>query len=338
MIISTIKDVAREANVSIATVSRVINGKDKVKKETREKIQRAIANLNYTPDQTARSMIVKKTRTIGMIVPLLTNEYWAALAEMIQSALLKRGYTLIIGTSHDEPYSSLTAFLERRVDGLIIGGLFNLDEAEQALGMFREQGIPMVSFDSRVALVTSVNGDNLSSAMEATEHLIGLGHRCIAYIGSVSTSLERELGYRNAMLLNRIEVDEEIVISGRTASVHNFSQYGYQCVKQLMESGRAFTALFCSNDLIAIGAIKAFEEYGIEVPRDKAVVGFDDISLASLYRPALTTIKQPIEDMVEAVVDLIFEQIENPDKIFAHKKVTFPMKLIIRESSGVSVV
>ncbi|MDF2670211.1 MAG: LacI family transcriptional regulator [Paenibacillus sp.] len=335
--IHTIKDVAREANVSIATVSRVINGKDKVRKETREKIQRAIAKLNYTPDQAARSMIVKKTRIIGMIVPLLTNEYWAALAELIQSELLKRGYTLIIGTSNDEHNSSLTAFLERRVDGLLIGGMLNFQDGERVLSMFREQGIPMVSFDSRSNQITSVNGDNMSSAMEATEHLIGLGHTRIAYIGSVSTSLERELGYRNALMLNQIGVDEELVISGRTTTVHNFSLYGYQCTKQLLDDKRPFTAVFCSNDLIAIGAIKAFEEYGMEVPRDKAVVGFDDISLASLYRPSLTTIQQPVEAMVEAAVELILEQIENLDKSFTPKKVTFPMKLIIRQSSGAPI-
>src|SRR5690606_16683964 len=147
----------------------VINGKDKVKKETREKIQKAIAKLNYRPDQAARSMIVKKSRTIGMIVPLLTNEYWAALAERIQSELLQRGYTLILSTSHDEPYSSLTAFLERRVDGLIIGSIHNMNDADRAAEMFAQLGIPMVTFDSRLAQITSVNGDNISSAREATE-------------------------------------------------------------------------------------------------------------------------------------------------------------------------
>ncbi|MEV5027411.1 LacI family DNA-binding transcriptional regulator [Paenibacillus sp. LPE1-1-1.1] len=332
----TIKDVAKEANVSIATVSRVINDKDKVKKETREKILRAIEKLNFMPDQAARTMIHKKTKTIGMIVPQLSNEYWGTMAEIVQSVLLEKGYTLIIGTSNSEQGSeflALNTFLERRVDGLIIGAIYKSD-AENYLGVFKDQGIPLISLYPLIPNIPTVCGDNLRSSMDAVEHLIQLGHTKIAYIGSASTGLERELGYRNALMLNNIAVDEKIIVSGRNNFVHYFSEYGYECARQLISEENDFSAIFCSNDLIAIGTIKAFEEHGIDVPKDKAVVGFDDISMARLYRPALTTVKQPLEEIVDAALELLLEQIDNPDKSFTQKKITLPMKLIVRESCG----
>jgi DNA-binding LacI/PurR family transcriptional regulator len=335
----TIKDVAREANVSIATVSRVINGKDRVKKETREKILRAIEKLNFVPDQAARTMISKKTRTVGMVVPLLSNEYWAQLAEIIQRKLLKNGYTLLISTINFENENDLTfldTFLERKVDGVIIGSFLKelKEDYEKYFKMFSDQGIPLVSFVPLNNNITSVWGDNLTSSMEAVEHLIRLGHTKIAYIGAATTGIDRELGYRNALMLNHIAVDEGLIISGRHEYVHHFSQYGYENAKKLVLDREKFSALFCANDLIAIGAIKAFDELGLRVPADIAVVGFDDITIAGLYRPALTTVKQPIEDMANAAVEILLEQIENPSMNYTQKKITFPMKLVVRESCG----
>ena len=331
----TIKDVAREANVSIATVSRVINGKDRVKKETREKIQQAIKKLNYIPDQAARSMINKKTRTIGMVVPVLSNEHWGKFAELIQRKLLNKGYTLIVTTSYNErevDNPCLSTLLERKVEGLILT-MDRDEENAKYLDDVIDQRIPIVSISSTNHYdMTTITGDYLTSSMEAVEHLVRLGHRQIAFIGSVSTGLERELGYRNALMLNQIDIDEDLIITSKGNHVHNFSQYGYECAQRLIRSKKPFSGLFCSNDLIAIGAIKAFEELGINVPGDKAVVGFDDIDLARLYRPALTTVKQPIEDMATTAVDVLLEQIENPNKNQVHKKISFPMKLIIRES------
>lgn len=335
----TIKDVAKEANVSIATVSRVVNGKDRVKKETREKIQRAIDKLNYVPDQAARTMINKKTRTIGMVVPVLSNEYWAKLAEFIQRKLLKKGYTLIVSTSYYESESDnpcLSTFLERKVDGLIAGTLTkNMEEdISEYLERFIKQDIPIVSFSSVKNNITSITGDDLTSSIEAVEHLIRLGHKQIAFIGSLSTGIERELGYRNALMLNNMAVNEDLIISNRKDHVRNFTQYGYHCVRQLVLENKEFSGLFCSNDLIAIGAIKALDELGLDVPSDKAVVGFDDIDMAGLYRPALTTVKQPIEEMAATAVDILLEQIENPIERYLQKNISFPMELVIRQSCG----
>jgi DNA-binding LacI/PurR family transcriptional regulator len=335
----TIKDVAREADVSIATVSRVINGKDRVKKETREKIVRAIEKLKYVPDQAARTMISKKTKTIGLVVPLLSNEYWAQMAEMMQRRLIKQGYSLLISTFNFDDHNDLSfldTFMERKVEGVIIGAWPKpFSESDQAcIGMLQSQNIALVSLAHVTNNVIFIGGDHLSSSMEAVGHLIRLGHHRIAYLGGAGVGFERELGYRNAFMLNRLQIDESLIVSERDHTLHYFSQYGYEQTCRLVTERAEFSALFCANDLIAIGAIKALEEHGLRVPEDIAVVGFDDITAAGYYRPALTTVKQPIEDMANAAADVLLEQIEHPDARSPQRKIMFPMQLVVRESCG----
>jgi DNA-binding LacI/PurR family transcriptional regulator len=331
---ATIKDVAREAKVSTATVSFVVNGIDKVKKNTKERVLLAIQKLNYVPDQAARTMIKKKTKTVGLIVPLLTNEYWAELAEHIQEELILRGYTLMICTAGMKSAElTINSLLERNVDGVILGGRIVSDPEDHYIQMFMERRIPLVSIAPIHKDVTSVWGDNLNSSREVVEHLIQQGHMKIAYIGCISTGIGRELGYRNALAIAEIPIDEALVRNGKSEEVHNFSQYGYRTMKQLVADKCEFTALFGANDLIAIGAIKALQESGLQVPHDVAVAGFDDIAMAALYSPAITTVKQPIGEMAGSVVAALIEQIEQPDGQAIARKITFPMTVVVRESS-----
>ncbi|MFJ7978041.1 LacI family DNA-binding transcriptional regulator [Peribacillus sp. NPDC096379] len=330
----TIKDVAREANVSIATVSRVINGKDRVKKETRLKIEKAIKKLNFRPDQAARTMIMKETKTIGLMIPVLTNEYWAGLSEVIQDTLGEKGYTLIIGSDNmnpDKQEALFNVFQERKVDGIIVGSVLS-DKTVKHVDDLKQEGTPIVSLYPFYSNVNCVTGDHVQGAMDAVQHLLQLGHRKIAYIGAASTSDYREMGYRNALMMSSIKMDESIIIKTNDM-VRKFSHYGYESINKLIESKGEFTAVFCANDLMAIGAIKALKEAGIKVPEDVAVVGFDDISMAGLYQPSLTTVQQPIKEMGKATVDMLLELILHKDEPIA-KKVTFPMKLIVRESCG----
>ncbi|PJN90627.1 LacI family DNA-binding transcriptional regulator [Bacillus sp. mrc49] len=330
----TIKDVAREANVSIATVSRVINGKDKVKKETKLKIEKVIEVLNFRPDQAARSMIMKETKTIGLIIPVLANEYWAALSEAIQEALWEKGYTLIMGSDNmnpDKQQAFFEVFVERKVDGIIMG--HNLSTiTEKHIEDLRKNGTPVVSLFPNSSNISCVTSDNLQGAMIAVQHLIKLGHKKIAYIGAASTSVERELGYKNTLMMSNIKIDESIIIKSDEL-LRNFSQYGYNSAKRLIEGNNDFTAVFCANDLIAIGAIKAFYEAGLKIPENIAVVGIDNISMASLYQPSLTTVEQPIKEMGKTAVELLL-QLKGDNSQSTGKKITFPMKLIVRESCG----
>ncbi len=330
----TIKDIADEANVSIATVSRVINGKDKVKEETRLKILKTIGKHNYQPDQTARTMVMKETKTIGLIVGLLSNEYWGRLAEIIQEALWERGYSLIIGSDNmnqDKQKVILNSFKGRKVDGVIITTELAKSSVKQYEEM-KEEGVEFISASS-FTNINCVSGDNLLGAIDAVQHLIGLGHRDIVFIGGARvTRPGRELGYKNALFMNNIEVNNNLMITSENI-VNNFSDYGYNSVIKLIKSKKKFTAVFCANDLIAIGAMKAFYEKGIKVPEEVAIVGFDDISIAALYQPSLTTVRQPIEEMGITMVDLLIGLIKDQTKSTV-KKLMFPMELIVRESCG----
>lgn len=333
----TIKDVAREANVSIATVSRVLNGKDRVKKSTREKITRAIKTLDFQPDHNARSMIMKKTKTIGMIVPELANEYWSILINEIQKELWETGYTLIIGTSDnrkDKENAVVKSFVEKRVDGIIYGST-NLncqDENSQdsLIDLAKKYDIPAVTLDPTLSGVDCVIGDHIQGATDATNHLIRLGHRDIVYIGGPFVSQKRELGYRNAFMMNGLIVNENLVKRGEGLLTF---QYGYDSVMELLDSRDTFTAIFCGNDVLAFGAIKALEMRGISVPKDVAVVGYDDVKTAQLFKPALTTVKQPIREISRALIALLMESMDNPVDAVP-KKIVYQMKLIVRESCG----
>ncbi|MDF2964117.1 MAG: LacI family transcriptional regulator [Paenibacillus sp.] len=331
----TIKDVAMQAGVSIATVSRVLNEKDRVKKATKLKVEEAIRQLNFQPDHTARSMIIKETRTVGLIVPNLSNEYWALFSEVIQDKLWEYGYSLIVCSNNknaEKERAHVQSFAVRRVDGIIFGSsaLFGRPQNNDLEIL---KSFPSVSIDPTISGLNSVAGDNLQGATDAVEHLIQLGHRQIAYIGGPTVSQQRELGYRNALMSHHLTLNESLIKRGADDTIQ-FSQFGYQSMVSLMESGEKFTAVFCGNDLIAIGAIRALEDRHINVPKQISVVGYDDINTAALYKPSLTTVRQPIREMGSAVVDLLLGIMQSGGTELVPKKIVYQNQLVVRESSG----
>lgn len=333
----TIKQVAEAAGVSIATVSRVLNGKDRVKESTRIKIQEAINRLNYQPDLNARSMIKKETKTIGLIVPELMNEYWVQMFDELQEAFWPKGYSLMLGSTNrsaDRERAFLKSFIERRVDGLIIGPSFDTAEDEEALEILDRYSIPVVTLDPKNRAYDCMVGDHLQGATEAVQHLIRLGHRDIALLCGSSMPDTRELGLRNAFLLNGMQVNEDLIV--RVEGPVNF-QTGYLTTKTLLRRKVPFTAIFAYNDVVAFGAIRAMEEEGLRVPDDVAVVGYDDIQMASMFRPSLTTVRQPIRDIARSLAQLMVEIIEMDEeerKRSPKKVISFQMELVVRESCG----
>jgi LacI family transcriptional regulator len=334
---NTIKEVAMEAGVSIATVSRVLNEKDRVKKTTKLKVEEAIKKLNFQPDHTARTMIIKETRTVGLIVPNLSNEYWALISEVIQDKLWEYGYSLIVcsnNKSAEKEIAFVKSFTVRRVDGIIFGSstLFGGSPNNDAL-LAVLKSFPCVSIDPTISGLNSVAGDNFQGATDAVEHLIQLGHRHIAYIGGPTVSHQRELGYRSALMNRSLMLHEPLIKRGSDDTIQ-FSQFGYQSMISLLESKEMFTAVFCGNDLIAIGAIRALEDRHINVPKDISVVGYDDINIASLYKPSLTTVRQPIREMGNAAVDLLLGMMQTGNADQVPKKIVYQNQLVLRESSG----
>jgi LacI family transcriptional regulator len=333
----TIKEVALEAGVSIATVSRVLNDKDKVKSSTRERVKNAVRKMNFQPDLNARNMINKETKTIGMIVPDLSNEYWAQLFNVLQERFWNQKYTLIIGsTSHkfDKEAAFVTSFIERRVDGIIIGSSLSGPDNQSTYEMIKNYAIPAVSLDPKNREMNSVVGDHLQGATDAVLHLVNLGHQKIAYIGGPLIPDTRELGYRNAFMLNGLVVNEALIKRG--SYIYAF-QYGYQAVCELMEESQDFSAVFCFNDAVAFGVIKGLEQHGKRVPNDVAIVGYDDILMASAFKPTLTTVRQPIQEIGDALAGLLIESLGmDAETLLATppKNISFNMQLIIRESCG----
>ncbi|TJY42154.1 LacI family transcriptional regulator [Cohnella pontilimi] len=332
---STIKEVAKEAGVSISTVSRVINGRDRVSKSTLNKVRRAIDKLKFHPDHTARAMINKKTQTIGLLVPELSNEFWSLLSKIVQDECWSNGYTTLICSTDnrtDKEKAYLKMFIERRMDGIIYcASPDDPTDMQEQMEMLRNSGIPLVMLDKSMPGVSSVVGDHLHGSLTAVEHLIRLGNRRIAYIGGPAVSIEREFGYRKALMMHGLNVDEALI---RLVQGQTFSD-GYGALTVLLELGVMFDALFCGNDLLALGAIKALEQAGIRVPEEVAVVGYDDIFSASLFKPALTTVRQPITDIGKELVSLLFQSVEQLSENRSARKIVIPTELIVRESSGV---
>lgn len=338
---NTIKDVAKAAGVSIATVSRIINKNGSVSCETRKIVEEVIERLNFQPDQAARTMVMKVSKYIGLIIPNLSNEYWAVLTEVIQRELWTKGYNLMLCIAGEDKESLrrekeiLKKLLERNVDGVIYyhppsssnGSKNNIIEK------YVDAGIPIVTLEQELPFISRVSGDHFHGAKNAVDHLINLGHRKIAFIGGTIGIPEREFGYRNALMFNNIAVNEKLI--RRTQSSFND---GFEAVKDLIDSKKDFTAVFCWNDLIAFGAIKALENASINVPKDIAVVGYDDITMASLFKPALTTVRQPMHEIGVNVVELLFETIKNQGTNFHPKNILLQMQLVIRESCGSKLV
>ncbi|HZG88143.1 LacI family DNA-binding transcriptional regulator [Paenibacillus sp.] len=338
---ATIKEVAREAGVSIATVSRVLNGKDRVKASTREKIEEAIKKLNFQVDQNARSMIKKETRTIGMIVPELSNEYWSHLFDALQDHFWGNGYTIIVGTtgrSLEKEAAILKSFLERRVDGIVFGTALPRPERDETMDWLSGYSIPAVSLDPKVKGMHCVVGDHLQGATDAVDHLLRLGRRDVAFIGGPTLPDNRELGYRNAHLRLGLQVNEALV--RRTSSSATF-QVGYKETKRLLEEKTPFTAVFGYNDAVAFGAVRALEEAGLRVPQDVAVVGYDDVQMAAMFKPPLTTVRQPVREIGEALAQLLLESLAmDPEarRTAPRKNVSFKTELIVRESCGAALM
>jgi len=283
-------------------------------------------------------MIVKESKSIGLLVPQLSNEFWSTLAEVIEVELWQHGYTLFLCTSSTKEDSlfkekaAIHSFLQRKVDGIIYSTSSGSHAKFQAFTeKLKQYQVPMIAFDQRIPGMNQIYGDHIQGAMDAVKHLIMLGHSRISYIGGPLVSPERELGYRNAHTVHNVRVDENLIFRGEP----NF-QFGQDAMNQLIQSGAPFTAVFCGNDLIAIGAIHAIEGAGLRVPEDVAVVGYDDIHMAGFSKPRLTTVRQPIKEMGKTVVEQILHCINTGNNLDQTSHLVFPMKLVIRDSCGAS--
>ncbi|MHB9145783.1 MAG: LacI family DNA-binding transcriptional regulator [Symbiobacteriia bacterium] len=328
---NTIKDVARTAGVGVATVSRVINGSGYVSEDSRQRVLEAVERLHFQPSRAARSLATGRSATVALVLPDITNPFFPSIARGVEDAASAAGYTVILCNTDDDPEQEamyLNLLRQQRVDGVVLAACAPTNREQWRQFAAR---IPVVLTDRRLegAIDHSVAVNNVAGGYLAARHLIDLGHRSIGFISGpagLSTSAERRQGFEQALHEVGALPRPEWMCTGDFRY-----QSGYNCAGQLQQQG--VTALFAVNDMMAIGAIRAIEDAGRRVPEDVAVVGFDDILLASMTKPGLTTIGQPTYQMGVMAMDMLLERMRSDAPVGPQQLILEP-SLVIRESCG----
>ncbi|KMY58097.1 LacI family DNA-binding transcriptional regulator [Geobacillus stearothermophilus] len=328
---ASIKDVAKRANVSTATVSRVLRNTGNVTEETRQRVLEAIEALNYQPNVLGRYLRRMETETVLVVVPDITNPFFSKVLRGIEAVALKHGYQVLLGDTQndarlEEQY--LNVLPQRQVDGMIF--LTARIRKELMEEMARQFPIVLACEYLEGTDIPTVSIDNISSARKATEHLIRLGHCRIAHLSgpmNIILSRDRLRGYQQALAQHELEADAALVQEG------DFTyESGYHLTLKLLALEKPPTAIFAANDEMAIGAIKAVRHRGGRVPDDVAVVGFDDIQMASIFEPSLTTIAQPMFEIGQKAMELLLALIEGTSA--RRRQLVLPDRLVIRDSCG----
>jgi LacI family transcriptional regulator len=327
---TTITDVAREARVSVASVSRVVNGHSNVIPETRQRILEVIERLRYVPHTAARSLITKRTHVIGVLLPDLYGGFFSELIRGIDAAAREHKLHLLLSSSHGDATEMAAAIraMRGRVEGLLV--LAPQLDAE-GLGELDAE-VPTVFMNSRVAdgVSSSLSIDSYRGARAMVKHLVDRGHRTIAHItGPIDNfdSHERERGYRHELKAS-LPSARPVVVRGDFTEAS-----GYAAGKTLGVATPRPAAVFAGNDVMAVGCMAAFDELGLAVPRDVAVAGFDDIPIAAFVRPALTTMHVQIVELGRGAVTQLAAAIAHPGTGRAVTSRLSP-ELVVRESCG----
>lgn len=334
---STLKEVAERADVSISTVSRVLNRPEKVKPTTRARVQEAIAALDYQPSRIAQRLRDRAghSELIGMVIPDIQNPFYSQVVRGAEDVAYTRGAAIILCNSDETPEREHFYFDILRgesADGVLLPpsmrqtGALDVD--------LDDFSMPIVCFDRRIPgdPVDTVVVDNQRGAREMTQHLIENGHRRIGLIcgpESLTTSTERAEGYREALHAADLPVDESLIFMDAPRQ-----EAGYERARELLRGTSPPSALFAANNQLALGAFEYVRERGLSVPDELAIVAFDDAPWAKLLTPSLTTVRQPAYEMGRRAARLLFDRIDSPTD--APVLVTLPPTLVIRESCGAS--
>ena len=331
----TIKDIARETELSPTTVSIVLNNKPhRLSAETRKKVLDAAKRMNYRPNSLAASLKTHKTKTIGMVISNFTNSYFGELARGAEARCAQDGYALILCNTNDKSkknFDYINILIDRGVDGIISFDGIEADETDRLIAHMLSFGIKIISIDYRTQYksVSNVMLDNKMGGFLATRHLIEQGHRKIGCItgplqADSSTANQRYLGYKQALEKYQIEVNEKFVAYGE----YNIES-GVKHAGTLLSEG--VTGIVAANDLCAYGIYKWAREHGITIPDDLSVVGYDDIVYSDFFSPRLTTIRQPAYDMGFEAANKIIESCE--DISDGDKDLIFKPELVIGGST-----
>lgn len=330
----TLKNIADRLDVSVSTVSRVLNGKSdryRISKETQELILSAAKELDYTPNQVARGLRLKRTNTIGYIIPDISNPFFAGIAKSVEKSARKLGYSIILCDSEENTEieeNLVQLMLDRKVDGLIISpvGL----EVSHLINI-QQRKIPIVLLDRyfpdlNIPFVTS---DNYQGSLEAITMLIENGHKriaCIQGLKNTSPNNDRVKGYIDAHKKHELTVDKNLIV-GDSFGEEN----GYIETKLLLQQNNTPTAIFAVSNLISLGAIRAIAEEGLKIPDDVSMISFDDQPYSRFLSTPMTTVSQQSTQIGQIAIKLLIDQIES-NRQLDPKGIFLPTKLIVRDS------
>ncbi|MFA1642402.1 catabolite control protein A [Chryseomicrobium palamuruense] len=327
----TIYDVAREANVSMATVSRVVNGNQNVKPATRQKVLAVIERLDYRPNAVARGLASKKTKTVGVIIPDISNVFYAELVRGIEDIATMYRYNIILTNSDQQPQKEaqlLSTLLSKQVDGVV---LMSDQLSNELRDEMKRSSIPMVLAGTldQATDTPSVNIEYHEAAVQAVERLIQNGHQRIAYVtGSLKSSINRLhklTGYEKALDAADLEVDSDLIVE-----VENTYEEGIRAFEQLQSLKQPPTAYFAGNDEIAIGILQGAKDANLDVPGDIEIISFEDSKLTRMVRPQLTSIAMPLYDIGAVSMRLLTKYMNN-EKV-EEGTVILPYRLEERQS------
>lgn len=325
----TIKDIAKLANVSHTTVSRALNNSELINEETKAKIKAIAEELNYVPNYNAKSLVLDKSYTIGLffssIIQGTSPSFFFQSISGINSVIEEKYNIVIRGIDSYKDFSSIN---NKRFDGIIL--MSQCDSDNEFIYHVKKQNIPLIILDREIeekSLINIISNDEEGS-FNAVEYLIKNGHKDIGIIGGkddFKSAKRRESGFMKALINYKIPINKEYIVSG------NYDmKSGYRAMKKLIELPKRPTGIFCSNDDMAIGAIKAAFDNGLRVPEDISIIGFDDVEFSAYLTPALTTIKRPIEEMSviagRKIIEIINSGIYEGEKIYAETD------LVLRDS------
>ncbi len=331
----TIADVAREAGVSLMTVSRAINNKDGISQETRTHVLEVIQRLGYRPSGVARSLVTRRTASIGLVVPDISNPYFSGIAHGVAEIANHQGLSVLLGDTQENPEQEielLAVLEEKQVDGIIMAAP-RMTSDQILPHLARHQNVVVVNrhFPSSCDFSAAgyVINDDCFGGELATGHLFSRGHRRIGFLAGPRSSFgsqQRMIGYRGLLERAGIPVEPELIrycpptVKG-----------GLEALLALVETARNITAVFAFNDMVAIGAIQAAAQLGRRVPDDLAIVGYDDIPMATWVTPMLTTCRAPFEEMGRIATKLLVERLRDCKQ--ECKNIVLQPELIVRASA-----
>jgi LacI family transcriptional regulator len=327
----TIKDVAREAGVSVATVSRVWNEAAFVSPETRQRVAEIASRLGYSPHGAARSLITRTTKAVGVLLPDLYGEFFSEIIRGIDHTVQAAGYHILVSSSHDskDEIDAALRSMRGRVDGLII--MSPDPEAQRTLNSL-QGSFPVVLLNGGAEenAFDTITIENHEGARAMVRHLLALGHTRIAMIGGPERNYdaaERRRGYESALQESGIVLDSSLVVQGDFSDLS-----GHKAVKEILDLEVQPTAIFAANDSMAIGALSALHERGLRVPKDVAVAGFDDIPLARYMNPQLSTVHVDISQLGERAAALLLSSLQQGTR--PRQQIQLSTTLVIRSSCG----